>query len=998
MNYKYSIFSLLAMAASLSGCSDDEFYDTLSGTPEKTPLSVSTILNLNGSVQTRAVNKEFAKNDEFFACLRHVIDNGTVTEVTPDPATDDYHVRAYATFKLNENPTATDKDGVNVYHITEDFILTSLKYGSTTLNSTTTPKAALYWDDFSTSTSEDTDLRTANHKLQSYYAYCFNGASAGAEGQYTLTESTGALSWNILSDQKELANFTKSDLLWSTPQPGVAYGHKSSVDDASRDGLVIPFTHALSKISVNVLVDTDAGFIASDNLFSNVDVVLSAFRTSCTLNPTATSGELISFDGSSTGNITMRKVETTETSGTYEAIVVPSLLKLDNLFATVVVDGNSYNIPVSASMLQEATPDNNNKGWGTKLTAAAESNYQMQQGVNYVLEVTLKKTKIGVRAEIRDWDKITATGQGDINFTDDVTEIVITPTITTGSDVLSSFDLWRSVYDKENADARNYDEDAVADGVNKATTTTVTIDGENTTYTNDPEIYWPNGSTSYFFRALSKKDSETGTFVSVDNSFDATQGTDLLWATTSAHKDKNSETTYSASDPINPRTGPVPMTFEHAMSKITVNLETSKPSTDGGATPADAVVLAGATISIANIYHAGTIALEDGKITPINPTELIPISGLYAANDESDGATPKLSEYVVVPQSLVKMADGETDRDGAVAFWNVGELTKIDDTYYVTSTLDKITYSEEDANSKNATLDGHRKTTDVKTPAVLYTEDDVIAEDAKLDGAVKVGDPKYYTLGEFQNLTNKQISEDLFNKLTETQKAKHYTYDEYIALPGNEAVTPDQFKTLSEEQTIKKTADDKIDVYTYVEYQGLAADLKPFSGFDQTAFDALTPINLKQNGVHDAASAKAYNAALPGTHVTVGSVKTPAETYTQEEVDAYNATLPGAVRAGDVKEYSVNGDSKQANPGDLKTPVAANPKIMMLITLADGTTYSLDLASCKDTTSGEEVKQWKRGEHYTYTIKLTKSDITFRAMVKDWVEKTTSGNATLEWD
>lgn len=944
-------YTFVVLAASLAGCSN-EFYDTLSGTPDKTPLQITTSLNLNSSVSTRAVNKEFQANDEFFVCLRHVIDNDgdytevkTATQVEPSA---DFHPRAYATFKVNANPSATDNNGINVYDYGADFSLTSLKYGETKLDANSTPKAALYWDDFSTSTSDATDLRTANHKLQSYYAYCFNGASAGTEGQYSLTENTGSLTWKILTNQKVASNFSKSDLLWSTMQPAVSYGHKSSVDDATRDGLVIPFTHAMSKVSVNVSVDTDAGFVSSENLFANVDVILSSFRTSCTLNPTNTSN-FISFSSSDEDkkDITMLQVSKNATSGSYEAIVVPSLLKLEDLFATIVVDGNNYNIPVSASMLQEATADNSNKGWGTKLTESSDS-YQMQQGVNYVLDVTLKKTKIGVRAQIKDWDAVLADGQGDINFTDDVTEIDIT--VTTDENLIS-FDLWRSIYNKEDNSFRDYDEDKVKDGINKATTTTVTTTNGNSIFTNDPEIYWPNGSTSYFFRALSKKDAETGKFVSVENSFDAAHGIDLLWGTTAAHKDNNNaEISYYEGGPINPRTGPVPMTFEHAMSKISVELKTS--TSENGTTPADAVDLTDATITIANIYDKGTIGLEDGDISALgfkDNNEVVPIKDVLIDNAKN---------IVVLPQSLIYTAGGTTDeykRTGAVAFYNKNELETINDKTYVKSTLNKEAYTAEEANAYNATLDGAVKEGDVKTPAVNYTAEEAIAYNATLDGAVKEGDDKYYTYEEFIAITNATITEDLFSILSDDQKAGATTLDEYKAL---------------DEQ-------------------------KPFKNYSEDNFSQIDQEKLK-NGTYTEGEAIAYNANLTGAK-KVDDEKTPAVLYTEDEANTYNANLTGAVTVGDVW-YSLKEGAKEAKPGDLKTN-EANPKIVMLITLKDGTTYTIDLANC--TTVDGQVKNvdtWERGTHYTYSIMLQKEKVSLRAMVKDWEEKTGGGNANLDWD
>lgn len=77
-----------------------------------------------------------------------------------------------------------------------------------------------------------------------------------------------------------------------------------------------------------------------------------------------------------------------------------------------------------------------------------------------------------------------------------------------------------------------------------------------------------------------------------------------------------------------------------------------------------------------------------------------------------------------------------------------------------------------------------------------------------------------------------------------------------------------------------------------------------------------------------------------------------------------------------------------------KEPVRAKT---LVITLNDNTTYSLKLPECKDD-NGKEITDWKQGNYYVYTIKLTKAAIGFRAMIKDWNKKTGSGNASLDWD
>ena len=70
--------------------------------------------------------------------------------------------------------------------------------------------------------------------------------------------------------------------------------------------------------------------------------------------------------------------------------------------------------------------------------------------------------------------------------------------------------------------------------------------------------------------------------------------------------------------------------------------------------------------------------------------------------------------------------------------------------------------------------------------------------------------------------------------------------------------------------------------------------------------------------------------------------------------------------------------------------ISADAKIV--ITLQDGTTYSLALKGITD------IVEWKRGESYTYTIHVEKEAVKFRAVITPWKEEKGSGNASLDWD
>lgn len=103
----------------------------------------------------------------------------------------------------------------------------------------------------------------------------------------------------------------------------------------------------------------------------------------------------------------------------------------------------------------------------------------------------------------------------------------------------------------------------------------------------------------------------------------------------------------------------------------------------------------------------------------------------------------------------------------------------------------------------------------------------------------------------------------------------------------------------------------------------------------------------------------------------------------------------------------------QEIPSDDASTANVNEEARLIITLTDGTTYSLALNSCKTVVKDENgniekdengndkyvaVGQWDEGKSYVYYIRLTKEEILFIALIKDWEEKETNGSATMDWD
>ena len=309
----------------------------------------------------------------------------------------------------------------------------------------------------------------------------------------------------------------------------------------------------------------------------------------------------------------------------YVAIVAPGtpLEKGARFLDITDVDGNNYTLDITDAILE---------GWYKQDPDRAEP------GVNYHLNITLSKAAVKVQATLADWVTVDADGTGKIQFPDDVVDLTVTAgTFENGT----SFDLYR------------YE---TTPGEKSAT---VTYDGSK--WVSDPLLYWPNQSTNYYFRAV----------------MDGTD--DTLWATTPAHNGFNEGAA------IAPRTGNVPLAFEHVKSQLSVVLETSSA--------ASAVNLAGATIAIGNLATEGTLNVADGAIAP------------GAVVENAIPAAAVISNEIVIPQTItdasvmtITIADGTAYKlqlnqcldgtDTAITKWERGKSY----TYTVHLELEEVSY------------------------------------------------------------------------------------------------------------------------------------------------------------------------------------------------------------------------------------------------------------------------------------------------------------------
>ncbi len=555
---------IVSAALSLAACSNEDVWKD----SDKTPVSVAmAFVDRENSAKTRAVDHDFESGDKLVAYLRHA---QTASGATEGVGSFDQTV----TFTVNSDATMTQVGTTDTYE-TSDI----------------TPNKSLYWDDFSSATY---DIRSAGHGLQSLWGYCYNGNASAP------STPADVLTWSAATDQT--AGYKTSDLLWSKEQDVVAYEHSTAVD-GTRSGLVIPYTHALSKATIVLVAAT--GFDGA-NIFNNTTVTLSSVNVTGTF--TASTAQL--GTDFTTGSIQMHKssVSADGKTAVFDCLFVPTVLTEGNAWATVSnVDGNNYTISLTSDILTN---------W--ECTAADGTH----SGVNYQLTATLKKQAIDIKAQITDWVTKEATAEGVIKFATDLSNINPSTDLTDGT----SYDIFRgtSLTGLDKVTTREY-----ADGV----------------WTNNPEIYWQNASTDYYFRGLATLSADNK-ITTVGGSLEASKENDLLWATTAKHTGKNNSgatVTVNEGAAISPRTTQVPMQFHHAMSKVTVTLGTT--------TDDSAVDLTNATISIPGLIDKGTINVATGEITATTSST----STLSALSGES---------HIVIPQNLAGKVMTITLQDG----------------------------------------------------------------------------------------------------------------------------------------------------------------------------------------------------------------------------------------------------------------------------------------------------------------------------------------------
>ena len=511
----------------------------------------------------------------------------------------------------------------------------------------------LYWDDYGTADPANTSGRNTGLTI---YGVAVDGYKT--EENFALPSETTnnlttisnweALPWTLPANQT--SGWANYDLLTSN---NIKEGSDGTLkfDDVKNNSAsdLLVFTHAMSKITVNL--KAGEGFPGYTESSSNAkfekipSVKLLSLYNSGTYNvetkspnasKTATDIQMhLSSGGAGNNTATFDALVFPGNSWTAESANSTNILELE-------ADGNIYK--VTAKKLFEAMNEENHSA--------------ITQGYNYVLNITVNKTKVNVEATIKDWDEVNSDPVApEINISANYGQPV------TGSNAFTkSFDLYRST-----TIATGYDENGTSDGINPAAT--YTYSGTSGSW--DKTIYWPNHETHYFFRGVYPQGhtviTEGGNdVISVTNATynQETAPSDLMIALPRFSGRCENHNKVIETNGICATKGTITMNFEYAMSKVELRLKSD--GTEG----LDYVDLtqSGTKVEIIDGYKQGKIKLEDGLHTTYTDSD----KGDYGLSKQATPASGfQMSTLdAIVPQELsdnvlfkitVKNSDGTTD-------------------------------------------------------------------------------------------------------------------------------------------------------------------------------------------------------------------------------------------------------------------------------------------------------------------------------------------------
>ena len=508
------------------------------------------------------------------------------------------------------------------------------------------------------------------------------------------------ISWKVSTDQTEttIANedLTFSNNISASGNGGAkAYNYSTSAYDKVQDGCLqfrlqdanlsegpgkfdqgnLKFTHALSRITVNLIKGT--GYGSSPFAFdTNTNVKILGV-------PTTGSFDIENgvWDSSDDTGINTMAPTTTATGATYSLLaqVLPGYVITkgdDHNVLEFTIDDNKYFI--TQDMMFKAL---DGKSGITENTGTAIT---MEKGRNYVFNITVGKSKIiNVTATLEPFVDVTAEDK-----VMDNSHITLGLYTNGKGKACTNFDLYR-LNDK-------------SDDINTGASTDINWEGNYTdkaTLTKngskwETEWFFENNKSFYHFRTVNEGTTIEGSDDDkVDDYFVITSGKDTAacdyhWGapfksstTSPIQYSKTDGYTSFLSPAIGATNTTINLTELHMMSNIKVVLQTTKTSNAVSLEANDKQC----EVTLTYFYPTGQVKMGNGLVTPTGTLTdsifMAPAKGI----DKTDGTYNKTGafSFAVVPQALIRTS-------GTNVYVGITIKTPDDNQYYVVKSLAEI--------------------------------------------------------------------------------------------------------------------------------------------------------------------------------------------------------------------------------------------------------------------------------------------------------------------
>ena len=613
MNRKDFIYTLAAsLVLGLGSCTSEDFWDTFDRT-------VDGPIEFTVGVEASPAQRAMTRGDESPA-------NTTTGYYAMQPNTK-VRLRVDGMWKRKSEtkPVSKPTTCTTVAATETDKTINALSF---------TESEKLYWDDYGIGDPENVDA-DGNHYKETGLSVL--GVAVDGNTSFPEVSDWTNLSWCTIDTdtykaEAENGLLTKDIIVSNNLKGDNAY--KFAYRDKSPHNQLI-FQHVLSKITFNITA-SDGFVVDGENKFKSDPVVIltSADRIGNVDDPQYHYAKTVGHiniekaEAKSNGDVSKviaAKVKNDGATVTMAAVVYPETVlgATDNsVIARLIVDNNVYYIRA------------------TEIHKAMKStDYTTKAGCNYVINVVLSKTHIGLTATVQDWQvfETAETINPVINISGNLGSEV-----TNLTDKFGMFTLYRSTsINKDYLGASTFYKPTSA----------------SMEWTASPTLYWPNHDTHYHFRGVFPTDTKvendgTNDYIAVSNrdNGDLLIGMPDKVEGVSCGSTDHTPVTDMSKYGICAREGKINLEFHYMMSEVDVSLTSSdKDDADYVDLVSDGVSV---KVELLNAYTQGKVLLKDCSVVPSSAATT------HELNHQSGNV---FNDYIVPQQLTFTQAGANTN-------------------------------------------------------------------------------------------------------------------------------------------------------------------------------------------------------------------------------------------------------------------------------------------------------------------------------------------------